>query len=90
MPRRWLGQEIHNFSVLQGDLGNHDQALLSAEEALRSLAPSFLEDPHAIASQMKATVRRYLETTAVLGSEPESDRLDPIVRMFRDLGTGEI
>jgi len=59
-----------------------EDALEAVEEALRHLTPFYLRYPDAFGDWMRVIVRSYTAWTTGAGQEPDSDLLQPILRIL--------
>ena len=76
-----LAVSLNNLGNRLSEVGEEEEeARVAYEEAVRTLAPFFLQLPAAFADRMSYMVQDYVNACQALGREPDGELLGPIVK----------
>ena len=68
-------------------LSREADALAANVDAIRTLSPSFVEQPAALGHLMVPMVQQYLQRSERLGQTPDMELLGPVVAILHDQRT---
>ena len=66
------------------------EAIASFVEAVRTLTPTFIRYPAAIATLMTQMLRHYLRLCEVASVEPDKELLAPVIAVFEQLKSANL
>ena len=77
-----LAVSLNNSAKGLLSVGQFEQALAKADEAVRTLAPLFIEKPDEYRRLTQSVVRNYIDCCDRMHKIPDSDLLTPIEKLF--------